>query len=185
MLVTIATYLFPHEAHIAKARLEAVGIESFIADEHTTNIFSNAMGGVRLQVPAEFAAQAQQVLNEPTEIESIPESEMGSEPTPAVRPCHDQASNSTFTLSGTGTKLYGKRDKDSDGWYTATEFFCFLHLPIVPLGCYRVRKVRSLPLGVQYEMRPMDANIPQARNVYLVAYGIPFMVYVLFNLIAN
>jgi hypothetical protein len=185
MLVTIATYSFLHEAHIAKARLDAVGIVSFIADEHTTNIFSNAVGGVRLQVPVAFAAQAQQVLNEPTEIASIPESEIASELTPAVRSSHDQAPASTFTISGTGTRLYGKRDKDSDGWYTATEFFCFLYLPIVPLGCYRVRKTRSLPFGVQYEMRPMDANIPQARNVYLVAYGMPAMVYVLFNLIGS
>lgn len=76
MLVTIATFSFPHEAHLAKAQLDAFGIPSFIADEHTINmqwLYSNAMGGVRLQVPAEFAAQAKEALCEPAEIEPIPE----------------------------------------------------------------------------------------------------------------
>lgn len=64
-LVTIAAYSFPHEAHLARVRLEAEGIPVFIADEHTVNmqwLYSNALGGVRVQVPAPFAAQAQQVL---------------------------------------------------------------------------------------------------------------------------
>jgi hypothetical protein len=69
MLVTIATFSFPHEAHLAKVRLDAFGIPSFIADEHTINMqwfYSNALGGVRLQVPEGFAAQAHEFLNEPT-----------------------------------------------------------------------------------------------------------------------
>jgi hypothetical protein len=89
MLVTIATFSFPHEAHIAKAHLDSVGIPSFVADEYTVNMYwllSNAMGGVRLQVPAEFVAQAQEVLNGPTEIVPISESEMPPEPEPAVCP---------------------------------------------------------------------------------------------------
>lgn len=88
MLITIATFSFPHEAHLAKSRLEAMGIPSFIADEHTINmdwLFSNAMGGVRLQVPREFAAQAHEALSEPIEIEPIPELE--EEPVPAAPTC--------------------------------------------------------------------------------------------------
>lgn len=67
MLVTIATFSFPHEARIAKARLDALGIPSFIADEHTINmqwLYSNALGGVRLQVPQAVAAEALAALNE-------------------------------------------------------------------------------------------------------------------------
>lgn len=67
MLVTIATYSFPHEAHLAKARLDALGIPCFIADEHTINmqwLYSNALGGVRLQVPQVVAAEALAALNE-------------------------------------------------------------------------------------------------------------------------
>lgn len=71
MLVTIASFSFPHEAHLAKAQLEAAGIPSFIADEHTINmqwLYSDAMGGVRLQVLAELADEAKEILSEPFEI---------------------------------------------------------------------------------------------------------------------
>jgi len=89
MLVTIATFSFPHEAYIARMRLEAMDIPSFLADEHTVGVYwlySNAIGGVRLQVPAAFAAQAQKALNEPVEITSIPDTEIEIEPEPAVCP---------------------------------------------------------------------------------------------------
>jgi hypothetical protein len=89
MFLTIATFSFPHEAHLAKVKLDAMGIPSFIADEYTINViwlFSDAMGGVRLQVPATFAAQAQKILNEPVEMLPIPESEIGPEPEPVVCP---------------------------------------------------------------------------------------------------
>lgn len=67
MLVTIATYSFPYEAHIAKSRLDSEGIPAFIADEHTINmqwLYSNAMGGVRLQVPGSYAQEAARILAE-------------------------------------------------------------------------------------------------------------------------
>jgi len=35
MLVTIATFSFSHEAHLAKTQLDAFGIPSFLADDHT------------------------------------------------------------------------------------------------------------------------------------------------------
>lgn len=76
MLVTIARFSFPHEAHLAKAQLDAAGIPGFIADEHTINmqwLYSDAMGGVRLQVPAEFAEEAQALLSEPVEILENPD----------------------------------------------------------------------------------------------------------------
>lgn len=67
MLVTIASYSFPYEAHIARAKLDSEGIPAFVADEHTINmnwLYSNALGGVRLQVPAEFVEEAQKILAE-------------------------------------------------------------------------------------------------------------------------
>jgi hypothetical protein len=67
MLVTIATFSFPHEAHLARIRLEAADIDAFVADEHTINaqwLYSNAMGGVRLQVHATQAEHAARVLAE-------------------------------------------------------------------------------------------------------------------------
>lgn len=91
MLVTIATFSFPHEAHLAKSKLDAMEVPSFIADEHTVNmnwLYSHAMGGIRLQVPAEYAAQAQEILNEPAVIEAIPELEEDDmEAAPACPTC--------------------------------------------------------------------------------------------------
>lgn len=65
-LVTAASFSFPHEAHIAKATLESEGIPAFVADEHTINmqwLYSNAMGGVRVQVPFKYLEQAQNILS--------------------------------------------------------------------------------------------------------------------------
>ncbi|MEJ2361760.1 MAG: DUF2007 domain-containing protein [Gammaproteobacteria bacterium] len=66
-LITIASYSFPHEAHVARANLDAAGIPAFIADEHTINmqwLYSNALGGVRLQVPAQYVDKAREVLSQ-------------------------------------------------------------------------------------------------------------------------
>ncbi|MDR0779403.1 MAG: DUF2007 domain-containing protein [Pseudomonadales bacterium] len=78
MLVTIATFSFAHEAHLAKMQLDAMNIPSFIADGNTARMYSNAIGWVRLQVPEAFATQAQKALNEPVEI--IPTSELEIDP---------------------------------------------------------------------------------------------------------
>lgn len=67
MLVTIARFSFPHEAQLAKAQLEASGIPAHIADEHTINmnwLYSDALGGVRLQVLQEYAEEALTILQE-------------------------------------------------------------------------------------------------------------------------
>lgn len=64
-LVTIATYSLPHEAHVARASLEATGIYVFIANEHTIGVqwfYSNALGGVRLMVKEKDAATALTIL---------------------------------------------------------------------------------------------------------------------------
>ena len=67
MLTTIATYSFPYEAQIARAKLDSEGIPAFVADEQTINmqwLYSNALGGVRLQVPQPCAEQALAILAE-------------------------------------------------------------------------------------------------------------------------
>lgn len=67
MLITVARYSLPYEAHLARARLEAEDIPAFVMDEHTINmqwLYSNALGGVRLQVPQGFEADAAAVLAE-------------------------------------------------------------------------------------------------------------------------
>lgn len=65
-LVTVATYDLMPYAHIAKGRLEAEGIPCVLADEHLVQadwLYSPAVGGIKLQVEAEFAARARIVLD--------------------------------------------------------------------------------------------------------------------------
>ncbi|MCG2635315.1 MAG: DUF2007 domain-containing protein [Gammaproteobacteria bacterium] len=67
MFVTVARFSFPHEAHIARAQLEAAEIPAVIADEHTIGmdwLYSNALGGVRVQVPEAYAVAAMALLAE-------------------------------------------------------------------------------------------------------------------------
>ena len=66
-LTTIASFSFPHEAQLAKTSLDAAGIPAFIADENTINmqwLYSNALGGVKLQVPFQFAEKATEILSQ-------------------------------------------------------------------------------------------------------------------------
>ncbi|HBK33156.1 MAG TPA: hypothetical protein DDZ78_16265, partial [Porphyromonadaceae bacterium] len=52
-LVTIKTFTYPHEAYILQTKLEDEGIPTFLKDEKTVqvyNFYSNAIGGVKLQV---------------------------------------------------------------------------------------------------------------------------------------
>jgi len=51
--VTVLTFTYPHEAAVIKSRLESEGIICFLQDEFTAQInpfYSNAIGGVKLQV---------------------------------------------------------------------------------------------------------------------------------------
>ena len=64
-LVTVASFSQAMEAHLSRARLESEGIECFISDEFTiTNnwLFSNAIGGVKLNVRESDAQEALEVL---------------------------------------------------------------------------------------------------------------------------
>ncbi len=64
-LVTIAAFSHPTEAYVLKSRLEAEGIWSFVADEYTVTmywLYSNAVGGVKLQVKGPDVERAREVL---------------------------------------------------------------------------------------------------------------------------
>jgi hypothetical protein len=65
-LSTIATYLDPIEAQMARARLEAAGIDAIVIEPTGFNpLLTAAAGGIQLQVPAAEADRAQSVLDEP------------------------------------------------------------------------------------------------------------------------
>ena len=66
-LRTIASFREAYAAHIAKARLEAEGIPAFVTDEHMVSVqplYSDAIGGVKLRVPSEYAERARSIVNE-------------------------------------------------------------------------------------------------------------------------
>ena len=72
-MVTIGSYSTPYEANLVKSQLESAGIPVFIADEFTIGmnwLYSNALGGVKVQVPESLVQEAQELLA--TEFETPP-----------------------------------------------------------------------------------------------------------------
>ena len=61
--VTIATFVVPTEAHLARTRLEAGGIPSILANEFLARVLpAMAVGGVRLMVAPADARRARNLL---------------------------------------------------------------------------------------------------------------------------
>ena len=66
-LITIKTFTYPHEAYIIRGKLDSEGIETFLKDEMTVqvnNFYSNAVGGVKLQVLEQDVARALEIIGE-------------------------------------------------------------------------------------------------------------------------
>ena len=62
---TIATFSKPEEAHLFRMRLEAAGIPAFVQDEYIVQmdwLYSNAIGGVRVQIADEDVQAAREFL---------------------------------------------------------------------------------------------------------------------------
>lgn len=81
-LATIATFSYPTQAHILRTRLEAEGIETFIADELTITgnwLYSNAVGGVKLQVRESDMARAREILNQESVSAEMTDAELDDE----------------------------------------------------------------------------------------------------------
>lgn len=81
-MVLVATFSSVHEAHLAKANLEAAGIPAFTSDEHLVSaqpLYSNALGGVKVWTPASFAEEARALLSAPED----PEEKKPAEKRPA------------------------------------------------------------------------------------------------------
>jgi Putative prokaryotic signal transducing protein len=75
-LVTIARFRDLIEAQLAKGKLEAAGIDAFLGNENIVSLdwfYSNAVGGLRLQVLEEDVTDAQASLDEPIPDEIVEE----------------------------------------------------------------------------------------------------------------
>ncbi len=65
--ITVSTFTFPGELAIIRARLESEGIECRTKDELTIqvhNFFSNAIGGIKLQVRPSDVEKAVEILED-------------------------------------------------------------------------------------------------------------------------
>lgn len=76
-LVHVLSFTLPNEAHFAKAFLESNGIDVVLTDELTVqvdNFMSNAIGGIKMLVPASQVESAIDLLKEGGYIKSSDES---------------------------------------------------------------------------------------------------------------
>ena len=67
-MVTIRTCSTLPEAQVIQSHLDGSGIEAFLPDELTVQnnwLWTNAIGGVRVQVLEEDVARAEEVLSQP------------------------------------------------------------------------------------------------------------------------
>jgi len=65
-MITIATFSKVEEAHLLRMRLEDAGVSAYLRDENTIQIdwlYSNALGGVRVDVADEDVDAAKAVLD--------------------------------------------------------------------------------------------------------------------------
>lgn len=66
-LVTVAQFDAPHDAHFARMQLEAADIPCRVIHEDMTGLtmfFSSKAGGVKVQVPVAFEAEARTILDD-------------------------------------------------------------------------------------------------------------------------
>lgn len=74
-LITLQQFSQPTKAYIIKGKLEFEGIECFIADEHLVTLnwlYSNALGGIKLQIRKTDIEKAKEVLARDQKIDSDP-----------------------------------------------------------------------------------------------------------------
>jgi hypothetical protein len=104
-LVTIATHYSIAEAEPERVALEAAGIRTFAADENVgTMLALNVFGGIKLQVAAEDAARAEEVLAELRAEAHPAESDAGQEDDGVSFPCPECNAEICTPPSGEGTR---------------------------------------------------------------------------------
>jgi hypothetical protein len=65
--ITVLTFTYPYEIAIVRGRLESDGIECFVQDELTVQVhpfYSNAIGGIKLQVKESDLKQTIEILKD-------------------------------------------------------------------------------------------------------------------------
>ena len=79
VLITIGRYFWLHEALVARSVLDAEEIPSWLQDSNLVRLdwmYANAIHGIKLQVPTEFADEARAVLSDASRVfDDMPASE--------------------------------------------------------------------------------------------------------------
>jgi hypothetical protein len=92
MLKTVAGFQESFGAYLARGKLESEGIPAVVIDEHTVQndwLYSQAIGGVKVQVPEEDFERAVEILAEDhtAEIEAIEDAQEESDPEEVCPKC--------------------------------------------------------------------------------------------------
>ena len=82
-----------------------------------------------------------------------------------------------YTLNGSGTKYYGRREAGPDGSYVTTEWIVLIYLPLIPIGSFRVCPTGKSTNAIvynsqQFMVKRVPFNWPQIRNIYGVTGAI-------------
>jgi hypothetical protein len=103
-LITIRSYSTPYEASLAKAELESFDIDATLADVDTISLnwlWSNALGGVKVQVPESEVEDALGILAaQPSDESTDGQDELGAVTCPSCG-----SSNTHYFLDRRGTFL--------------------------------------------------------------------------------
>ncbi len=62
-LVTIATFVNPIDANLAKIKLASEDIDCFLADEYAVAVYSGVVGEIKLQVRQSDVERAREILS--------------------------------------------------------------------------------------------------------------------------
>jgi hypothetical protein len=87
-LVTVRAFTNVPDAQVACTALQAAGLDASLRDEHLVSmqwLYSNAVGGVKLQVPAKQAEEARALLDTAAIIEAPAPVTDDEEPCPECR----------------------------------------------------------------------------------------------------
>lgn len=79
-----------------------------------------------------------------------------------------------FSWNGSGTRYYGKRDREPNGSYITTEWVTIIYIPIFPIRSLKIRPTGEqlnvvLIRSQQYRVQKVPLNKPQVRNTYAVS----------------
>ena len=75
-MITVASFSKPEEAHLLRMRLEAGGVPAYIQNENLVQVdwlYSNAIGGVRVQIADDDLEDARSILDAPVFIDELTE----------------------------------------------------------------------------------------------------------------